>query len=105
MMGKLTELRKWIARLISPELALSEKRLLRLRSELSSDRHWLGYDFPAIDIYAFRALVMDYNYARKIDERPIPMTAGGTCWSSDISKFRDQLRAALTPENGGENHG
>lgn len=90
---KIAKFRKWLACLLSPELALSEARLFRLRSELSDDQRWLGYDFPEIDIYVMRALIMDRNFARSTDERPIPLYFGGAFWGNDISKFRDDLRS------------
>jgi len=90
---KLTErIRKWLAVKLWPEFELTEARLFRLRSDLSQDRHWLGYDFPEIDIFAFRALVMDANYARKIGELPTSMDAAAGHWSVDIAQFREQLR-------------
>lgn len=100
-MVKLSRIRKWLALKLWPEFKLTEMRLFRLRNELSNDRHWLGYDFPEIDIFAFRALVMDANYARKLDEPPLPMKAGGTFWSDDIGQFREQLRHRAALADGG----
>jgi hypothetical protein len=92
--------RKWLAKKLSPELALTERRFWRLRSELSYDMRWLGYDFPEIDIFVHRALVNDANYGRALDEKPYSLEAGGTLWASEISQFREQLRAKFnrTPE-------
>lgn len=90
-------LKKRIACWLCPELALTESRFFKLRSELSNDRHWLGYDFPEIDVFAFRALVMDANFGRGLDDKPYPMRAGDVDWSDDIARFREQLRSRFRP--------
>ena len=85
-------IRKWLAKKLCPELAFMETRLWRLRSDLSYDMRWLGYDFPEIDVFVHRALVMDANYARALDEKPYSLEAGGVQWSDEISRFRAQMR-------------
>ncbi len=94
---KLTErIRKWLSVKLWPEFQIIENRLFRLRSELDTDRQWLGYDFPEIDIFAFRALVMDANYSRKLDEPALPLSTAADHWSNDIAQFREQLRKFRT---------
>jgi hypothetical protein len=86
------DIRRRLAFWICPNLRLIENRLNRLRNELYTDTQWLGYDFPEIDVFAFRALVMDANYAREIGEKPFSLEEGGVLWSNDIATFRNQLR-------------
>jgi hypothetical protein len=93
--------RRWVAKKLCPDLVLAEARFLKLRSELSTDMQWLGYDFPEIDVFAYRALAMDANYGRALDAPPYSLECGGVKWSNDIREFRDQLREKFnrTPQN------
>jgi hypothetical protein len=80
-------MRRFIARLLAPEVFRDAERYGRLRSEVEIARQWLSYDFPEIGAFTNYLLVGDHNHWRQFDEPPVPSR-----WSSDISRFREQLR-------------
>jgi|GEM_PF-6717542 hypothetical protein len=82
-------MKRWIARRLAPEEFLTAERYRKLRGDIADDRWWLASDFPEIAAFCERLLANDVNHWRGLDDEYL-----SSPWRSEISAFREQLRAA-----------
>jgi hypothetical protein len=87
-------LRTALARWLAPDLAREADRAQYLLHGAYEMKHWLGHDFPMIEVALDRLTIDSRNYFRALNEPPISQEYPhlGGVWPVDMHGFREKLK-------------